>query len=702
MRSLRARLFLGIGVLGLFCLFTSYLVVRSGWSQLEFSRRYDVRSQAVARLSDAAGFLAIERGSGAGLLAKPDKALREKHEAARQSGNAQLAEARQQVEILLSESDDQHLAASLRAWQDAWDKLNSDRTCLDGNQLDPTQWITTITALIERSFRLRDVIFVPSVPEDAVILYNTQVRSNVAELAEFTGRERALLTQHISAGSPIDTAARLKLAQFRAIQKYTMEGVESLREAKTTPPELAAAIAAMFAEYAEFDRVRASVTEAGESGKPYPIPAADFFAAATRAIDSALKLGPISSALADQAAGQLKQQARWSLGQSTTAATLTLAVLMGLAIYIARGIVRPLLIAVAGLRDGATQVQEASSIVSGAAQVTAQSASDQSSELEKINLSLAQVVEKAQQNLNATQKASTMAQDAQHAAHAGNQVADRLITVTNEIKTSGEEIGKIISLIEGIAFQTNLLALNAAVEAARAGEAGKGFAVVAEEVRSLALRCSQAAKETGEQISRSIVSTKEGAHVSENVAGSLSQISTGITGLSSMLGEITVASNGQFQVVEEVRQRIVTMDDITNRNASGAEEAAAAAEELNSMSLALKDQLLADLVGLVEGNRRSERRAMYVTHAELTDHTGRDLGTAVTRDISRRGLGMVAEQQLRLEQSVVAKVKTPQGETVLKGRIVRSQKDADGKYLVGAKLDSPVHPELLRTQARQH
>jgi methyl-accepting chemotaxis protein len=169
-----------------------------------------------------------------------------------------------------------------------------------------------------------------------------------------------------------------------------------------------------------------------------------------------------------------------------------------------------------------------------------------------------------------------------------NHTLEQMQASMQEINASSEKIGRIIKVIDEIAFQTNILALNAAVEAARAGEAGMGFAVVADEVRNLAQRSAQAAKDTAGMIEESIATSNQGRSKLEEVSKAIYAITEKATKVKGLVDNVKASSGEQARGVDEIAKAIMQVEKVTQTQAASAEETASAAEELNSQAAALR------------------------------------------------------------------------------------------------------------------
>jgi methyl-accepting chemotaxis protein/methyl-accepting chemotaxis protein-1 (serine sensor receptor) len=184
---------------------------------------------------------------------------------------------------------------------------------------------------------------------------------------------------------------------------------------------------------------------------------------------------------------------------------------------------------------------------------------------------------------NSLQAAQLMA-DVDHVVRQSESALQSMVASMDAIQESSNRVGKIIKTIDEIAFQTNILALNAAVEAARAGEAGMGFAVVAEEVRNLAQRSAQAARDTADLIEESIVRSTDGTRNVGQVSQSIEAITGSVSRVKGLIEEVSIASRQQAQGIDQVSQSLAQMEKVTQTTAATAEESAAASEELNAQA----------------------------------------------------------------------------------------------------------------------
>ena len=236
----------------------------------------------------------------------------------------------------------------------------------------------------------------------------------------------------------------------------------------------------------------------------------------------------------------------------------------------------------------AEQVSSASTHISEGSQVLSHESSQQASSIEQVSSSLHEVSAMSRQNSENAKEVRDLSQGAVSAVEDGVQSMHRLSEAMDRIKASSDSTAKIIKTIDEIAFQTNLLALNAAVEAARAGDAGKGFAVVAEEVRNLAMRSADAAKNTANLIEESVTNSENGVALNQEVLNNLNKISSQVKKVGAVMSEIVAASEQQTQGIDQVNIVINQMNLSTQQIAANSEESASSAEELSGQAEELK------------------------------------------------------------------------------------------------------------------
>jgi len=236
------------------------------------------------------------------------------------------------------------------------------------------------------------------------------------------------------------------------------------------------------------------------------------------------------------------------------------------------------------IAGSANQVSSGARQIADNSQALAQGATEQAAAVEQLSSAISEVDDKTKDNAAMAEKAAVLAGTIKGNAGKSSEQMGRMVQAVKDIDEASQSIGKIIKVIDDIAFQTNILALNAAVEAARAGQHGKGFAVVADEVRNLAAKSAEAAKDTGSLIENSMVKAKLGMRIAGETSTSLDEIVSGINESGQLVGEIARSSEQQSAAISQINDRIGQVAQVVQQNSATAEESAAASEEMSGQS----------------------------------------------------------------------------------------------------------------------
>ncbi|MBI4772696.1 MAG: chemotaxis protein [Deltaproteobacteria bacterium] len=280
---------------------------------------------------------------------------------------------------------------------------------------------------------------------------------------------------------------------------------------------------------------------------------------------------------------------------------------LGLGWFISTGVNKVLARITENLSTGADQVAAASGQVSAASQSLAEGSSEQAASVEETSSSMEEMASMTKQNADHANQANALMKQADAIVAKANGAMTDLTASMAEISRASRETSKIIKTIDEIAFQTNLLALNAAVEAARAGEAGAGFAVVAEEVRNLAMRAAEAARNTSELIEGTVQRITSGSDILSRTSETFGSVNSSVSKVGELVAEIAAASGEQAQGIDQINKAVAEMDKVIQQNAANAEESASASEELNAQTEQM-NEMVGELLALVGGKRSHPSR----------------------------------------------------------------------------------------------
>ena len=305
---------------------------------------------------------------------------------------------------------------------------------------------------------------------------------------------------------------------------------------------------------------------------------------------------------ARQAADELRRNLwRVKLLTWTFSGLVTLAIMVCF-YFFGRGITGSIRRITSGLNQGADQVALGAGQVAASSQTLAAGVSQQAASIEETGAALEQMDAMTQQSAENAGQADFLMKSANQVVERANRAMDQLTVSMAETAQASVETQKIVKTIDEIAFQTNLLALNAAVEAARAGEAGAGFAVVANEVRTLAMRAAEAARNTATLIEGTRRKADAGTQLVAVSGEAFREVADNAAKVGGLVAAIAAASRDQAQGIGQVNQAVTQMDRVTQANAASAEESASASEEMSAQAEQMK-AIVGELVSLMEGGR---------------------------------------------------------------------------------------------------